>query len=77
MHDIHFIVLVFLISLLVASVTYKPVLRYAKKKQFLDAPEERKLQRKPIPVMGGLVGLLFDCSSPDRDVRDAGHWRMG
>ena len=55
MHDIYFIVLVFVISFLVASLTHQPVLHFAQRKNFYDNPEARKLQRKPIPVMGGFV----------------------
>ena len=58
MHDIYFIVLVFLISLAVASLVYRPILRFAKRRKLFDNPEERKLQRKPIPVMGGFVVFL-------------------
>lgn len=58
MHDIYFIVLVFLISLAVASLVYHPILRFAKRRKLYDNPEGRKLQRKPIPVMGGFVVFL-------------------
>lgn len=58
MHDIYFIILVFLISLAVASLVYRPILRFAKRRKLYDNPEERKLQRKPIPVMGGFVVFL-------------------
>ena len=56
--DIFFIVLVFLISLVVAAAVHRPVLHFAKKKHFYDNPEERKLQRTPVPVMGGFVVFL-------------------
>ena len=55
MSDIYFIVLVFFVSLVVAAFVHQPVLRFAKKNHFYDNPEERKLQRIPIPVMGGFV----------------------
>lgn len=58
MHDIYFIVAVFLISLVVASLAHQPVLHYAKKHHFFDNPEARKLQRRPIPVMGGFVVFI-------------------
>jgi UDP-N-acetylmuramyl pentapeptide phosphotransferase/UDP-N-acetylglucosamine-1-phosphate transferase len=58
MHDIYFIVVVFIISLVVASLAHQPVLNFAKKKHIYDNPEARKLQRKPIPVMGGFVVFL-------------------
>ncbi len=75
MHGIYFIGVVFIISLLVASLVHRPVLLFAKKHNFYDNPNARKLQRRPIPVMGGfvvfvgaLVGSLCywfkrDCSS--------------
>ncbi len=58
MHDIYFIVVVFIISLVVASLAHQPVLNFAKKKHIYDNPEARKLQRKPVPVMGGFVVFL-------------------
>ena len=74
MHDIHFVLLVFTISIIVASLVHQPILNFAKSHYFYDNPEARKLQREPIPVMGGfvvfvgaLIGSLFywlfyDCS---------------
>ena len=58
MHDIYFIVVVFLISLVVASLAHHPVLNFAKKHNFYDNPEARKLQRHPVPVMGGFVVFI-------------------
>ena len=58
MHDIYFIVIVFIIALVVASLTYQPVLYYAKKHHIYDNPEARKLQRRPVPVMGGFVVFI-------------------
>ena len=58
MRDIYFIVFVFDISLIVSSLAHQPVLRFAKKHNFYDNPEARKLQRKPVPVMGGFVVFL-------------------
>jgi len=55
MIDIFFIVLVFLVSLVVATLTHQPILRFAKRHNYYDNPEARKLQRIPIPVMGGFV----------------------
>lgn len=75
MHDIHFILIVFAVSLIVASLAHQPIMRFAKKHNIYDNPEARKLQRKPIPVMGGFVVFLgaivgsfcywfkYDCSS--------------
>jgi UDP-N-acetylmuramyl pentapeptide phosphotransferase/UDP-N-acetylglucosamine-1-phosphate transferase len=58
MHDIYFIIVVLLVSFVVASLAYQPVLYYAQKHNIYDNPEARKLQRKPVPVMGGLVVFL-------------------
>lgn len=55
MHDIYYIILVFFISLLVSAVTHQPILHFAQKHHIYDNPEARKLQRTPIPVMGGFV----------------------
>ena len=55
MHGIYFIVLVFFISFVVASLMHRPVLNFAKKHHIYDNPEKRKLQRNPVPVMGGFV----------------------
>lgn len=75
MHDIYFIFIVFFVSVLVSSIIHQPVLRYAKQHNIYDNPEERKLQRKPVPVLGGLtvfigaiIGTLvywykYDCSA--------------
>ena len=75
MHDIYYIIVVFIISLIVASLTHQPVLHFAQKHNIYDNPEARKLQRKPIPVMGGFVVFLgamagslcywfvYDCTS--------------
>lgn len=55
MSDIYFIIVVFLVSLLVAALAYHPILHFARKHKFYDNPEARKLQRAPVPVMGGFV----------------------
>ena len=58
MHDIYAVGLVSLISLIVASFSYHPILKLARKLNIYDNPEARKLQRTPIPVMGGFVVLF-------------------
>lgn len=58
MHDIYPVALVFIVSLIVASLVYKPILALARKLKMYDNPEERKLQREPVPVMGGFVCFL-------------------
>ena len=58
MHIGFFVLIVFFVSLLVASLIHKPVLRFAQRHKIYDNPEDRKLQRRPIPVMGGFVVFL-------------------
>ena len=58
MHDIYYILLVFVLSLLVSSLVFKPILAFAKKYKFYDNPNDRKLQRKPVPIMGGFVVFI-------------------
>ena len=48
-------ILVALVSLAVSTLLYPVVLRYARKYGIVDNPNARKLQRVPIPVMGGVV----------------------
>lgn len=55
MHHSYYIFFVFFISLIVSSLMHKPVLRFAKRHNIYDNPEARKLQRTPVPVMGGFV----------------------
>lgn len=56
----------FLIAMVVTYLVYWPILRIAKEKNVVDNPDARKLQRVPIPVLGGaavffgiVVGLCF------------------
>jgi UDP-N-acetylmuramyl pentapeptide phosphotransferase/UDP-N-acetylglucosamine-1-phosphate transferase len=61
-------IIVALVSLAVSLMTYPLVLRYARAHGIVDNPNARKLQRVPVPVMGGVVvyagilvgGLLLD-----------------
>ena len=48
-------ILVFLVSIVVSMMVYPKVLRFAKSHNIVDNPNARKLQRVPVPVMGGLV----------------------
>lgn len=76
MSSIVFYILVPFLAALIASAWVFPlVLRIAKKKNIVDNPDARKLQRVPVPVLGGMavmfgvlvalcVSQLFvDCSS--------------
>ena len=47
--------LVFLTAFLASSVAYPLVLRFARRHNIVDNPDARKLQRVPIPVLGGVV----------------------
>lgn len=47
--------IVALVSMVVSLIAYPLVLRYAKTHGIVDNPNARKLQRVPIPVMGGVV----------------------
>lgn len=60
----------FLLTILISAVTsviavrwiFFKILKIAKEKNLVDNPEARKLQKKPIPVVGGLAvffGLIF------------------
>ena len=54
-NPINFVILVFLIALCLAWLVYYPVLGFARRHDIYDNPDERKLQRNPVPVLGGLV----------------------
>lgn len=75
MHHSYYIFFVFVISLIVSSLMHQPILHFAERHHIYDNPEARKLQRAPVPVMGGFVvflgaivgvlcfWLMRDCSS--------------
>ena len=55
-----------LISLISVWIAFKPILKVAKSKNITDCPDSRKLQKVPIPVLGGaavffgiIVGIGF------------------
>lgn len=48
-------ILVFLVAMVVSALVYPVVLSYAKRHNIVDNPNARKLQRVPVPVMGGIV----------------------
>ena len=57
-----------LVSLVAVRWVFFKVLRIAREKEIVDNPEARKLQKEPIPVLGGiavlfgvLCGLLVGC----------------
>ena len=48
-------ILLFLTAMLVSSMAYPLVLYFAQRHNIVDNPDARKLQRVPIPVLGGVV----------------------
>jgi UDP-N-acetylmuramyl pentapeptide phosphotransferase/UDP-N-acetylglucosamine-1-phosphate transferase len=50
-----FIALLCFLAFAVAWLVYYPALRFARRHDILDNPNERKLQRVPVPVFGGVV----------------------
>jgi len=60
------LIILFLIALVASMIVYNPILKIAKSKNIVDNPDARKVQKTPIPVMGGIavffgivVGLCF------------------
>ena len=60
------LIIVSFLSLIVTTVVFPFVLRYAKRHKIVDNPDARKLQKTPVPVMGGIAvfigvvaGVLF------------------
>ena len=47
-----------LVALVVTAVVYPFVLRFAMKHNFVDNPNARKLQRVPVPVLGGMAVFI-------------------
>ena len=74
MQQIVFLITLSLVALLSSLWIFKKVLRIAIEKNLVDNPDARKIQRVPIPVMGGIVvywgivvamavaGLVYDIS---------------
>lgn len=52
------IVLLGVLAFVVTTLVYPLVLRYAKSHNIVDNPHERKLQRVPVPVMGGIAFFI-------------------
>ena len=69
-----------LLSLTVTTVVYPFVLRYALRHRIVDNPDARKIHRKPIPVMGGVVvyaGILAGCLAMWLLIEGASiHWSL-
>lgn len=58
MKNTYLVLLVFSVAFIVSLLVYPRVLKHAKKHNIVDNPNARKLQRVPVPVMGGLVVYL-------------------
>ena len=58
MYIIYSLILVTFIALVVSALIFKPILKIAKKNNVYDNPDARKLQRRPIPVLGGFVVFI-------------------
>ncbi len=67
--------LLFIVSFAVSAWIFKYILRIAVAKNIVDNPEARKLQKEPVPVLGGVAeafgiiaaviigGIFFDVSA--------------
>lgn len=47
--------IIFAVAMVASSLVFRPILQIAKDKNLVDNPDARKLQKQPIPVMGGVV----------------------
>ena len=55
---------VFVVAMVISGLVYPVALDYAKRHNIVDNPNARKLQRVPVPVLGGLavyMGILCGC----------------
>ena len=55
MNNAYIGIIVMLIAMMVSAFVYPLVLKYARAHDIVDNPNARKLQRVPVPVMGGVV----------------------
>lgn len=54
-HFKYSLLILFAVAFLATSIVYRPILKIAKSRHILDNPEDRKLQKQPVPVMGGIA----------------------
>lgn len=54
-HNILLVVIPFLASLIAAAILHPHIVRIAKRKGIVDKPNARKLQKEPVPILGGTV----------------------
>lgn len=52
------IIIASIVALTVVTIIHPQIVKFAKKKNIVDNPDARKLQRSPVPVMGG-VAVFF------------------
>ena len=57
MSDLSIIILVTAVAFIVSAMVYPKTLRFARQHDIVDNPNARKLQRVPVPVLGG-VGVF-------------------
>ena len=58
------LIILSILSLVVTTIIFPVVLRYARRHKIVDNPDARKLHRLPVPVMGGVAvyaGILAGC----------------
>lgn len=58
MNKILIIAISTVLSIIISSIAYPYILRFAKKRNVVDNPDARKLRREPVPVMGGVVAYI-------------------
>lgn len=64
MSNFQILIVLSLLPLIVTSIVFPFVLRYAMRHKIVDNPDARKLHRLPVPVMGGVAvyaGILAGC----------------
>ena len=54
MRPVFIMLILIVISMVATWMVYFPVLRIAREKNLTDAPSERKLQKSPVPLLGGV-----------------------
>lgn len=55
MKDIYYLLIPFIVAFIATNWVHPKILKIAILKNLVDNPDERKLQRRPIPVMGGIA----------------------
>ena len=66
MDKLYPVIIAFVISILMSGWIHPIIVRIAKLKNIVDNPDARKLQREPVPVLGGMAvffGIVFGLGS--------------